>query len=79
MDTSYGQNNHLLPQSHMKSRVGDDVRISKMKHMFVKGYQGNWSYEIFPVVKVLPRNPPVFKIKDYDGEEIEGLFNSKEL
>ena len=50
-----------------------------MKHTFSKSYQGNWSYKIFTVVKVILRNPPVFKIKDYDGKETEGLFYSEEL
>ena len=50
-----------------------------MKHVFAKGYQGNCSYEIFTVVRVIPRNPSVFKIKDYSGKEIEGMFYSEEL
>ena len=50
-----------------------------MKHTFSKSYQGNWSCEIFTVVKVIPRNLPVFKIKDYDGKEMEGLFYLEEL
>ena len=62
-----------------KLKVGDDVRISKMKHVFAKGYQSNWSYEIFTIIKVIPRNPPVYKIKDYEGGEIEGVFYSEEL
>ena len=74
LDTVYSQNNHLLPKSHMKFKVGDDVRIGKMKHMFAEGCQGNFSYAIFTVVKVISRNPPVFKIKDYEGQ-----FYSEEL
>ena len=74
----YGECNktpHLLA----KFKVYDDVRISKMKHMFAKGYQSNWSYEIFTIIKVIQRNPPVYKIKDYEGKEIEGIFYLKEL
>ena len=52
---------------------------AKLKHVFAKGYQGNWSYEIFTIVKVIPHNPPVFKIKDYGGKDIEGLFYSEQL
>ena len=29
--------------------------------------------------KTLPRRPPVYKIKDYDGEELQGTFYEKEL
>ena len=62
-----------------KFKVGDDVRISKMKHVFAKGYESNWSNEIFTIIKVISRDPPVYKIKDYEGKEIDGVFYSEEL
>ena len=74
----YGGNNKTS-QSLTKFKVGDDVRITKMKHVFAKGYESNWSYEIFTIIKVISRKPPVYKIKDYEGKEIEGVFYSKEL
>ena len=33
-------------------RAGDNVRISKYKNIFVKGYTPNWSEEVFVVNKV---------------------------
>ena len=27
----------------------------------------------------IPRDPPVYKLKDYDGEELKGTFYEKEL
>ena len=39
----------------------------------------NYSKELFTVNKRLPRDPPVYKIKDYDGEELKGTFYGKEL
>ena len=35
-----------------KFKVGDNVRISKYKHIFVKGYIPNWSEEVFVIKKV---------------------------
>ena len=35
-----------------KFEVGDHVRISKYKNIFVKGYVPNWSEEIFVIKKV---------------------------
>ena len=35
-----------------KLRVGDQVRISKYKNTFVKGYTANWSAEIFVIKEV---------------------------
>ena len=49
------------------------------KHKFEKSYLPNFSTEIFVVSKRLPRDPPVYKLKDYDGEELKGTFYDKEL
>ena len=36
----------------LKFRVGDHVRISKYKNIFVKGYTPNWSEEVFVISKI---------------------------
>ena len=61
-----------------KFNIGDQVRISKIKRTFEKGYLPNFSKEIFTVSKQIPRDPPVYKLKDYDGEELKGTFYEKE-
>ena len=55
------------------------VRISKIKRKFDKGYLPNFSKEIFTVSKALPRDPTVYKLKDYEGEELKGTFYDNEL
>ena len=62
-----------------KFKVGDKVRISKLKRKFEKSYLPNFSTEIFVVSKRLPRDPPVYKLKNYDGEELKETFHDKEL
>ena len=62
-----------------KFKTSDQVRMSKIKRKFEKGYLPNYSKEIFTVSKKVPRNPPVYKLKDYDGEELKGTFYDKEL
>ena len=62
-----------------KFKIGDQVRISKIKRTFEKGYLPNFSKEIFTISKQVPRYPPVYKLKDYDGEELKGTFYEKEL
>jgi hypothetical protein len=32
----------------------------------------NFSKEIFTISKQIPRDPPVYKLKDLDGEELKG-------
>ena len=62
-----------------KFKIGDQVRISKIKRKFEKGYLPNFSKEIFTVSKKVPRNTAVYKLKDYDGEELKETFYDKEL
>ena len=62
-----------------KFRVGDDVRISKNKGLFEKGYKENWSEEVYTVTQVILRDPPVYKIKDSQEEVIIGTFYAEEL
>lgn len=62
-----------------KFRIGDSVRISKLKPVFEKGYTPNWSPEIYTVIKVQKTRPITYKIKDYQNEPIEGSFYEFEL
>ena len=60
-------------------QIGDTVRISKQKLRFEKGYEQNWSKEIFTIHKIIHRSPVVYKIKDLAGEVIQGTFYAQEL
>ena len=57
-----------------KFKVSEQVRISKVKRTFEKGYLPNFTKEIFTISKQVPRDPPVYKLKDYDDEELKGTF-----
>ena len=58
-----------------KFKVDDDVRISKYKNIFAKGYTPNWSEEVFVVNKVQNTVPWTYLINDLNGEEIKGSFH----
>ncbi|KAF8784258.1 hypothetical protein HNY73_009962 [Argiope bruennichi] len=60
-------------------KVGDTVRISKWKGKFEKGYENNWSREIFTIYKILSRIPIVYKLKDFNNNVIEGTFYEREM
>uniref|UniRef100_A0A914NJN1 Integrase n=1 Tax=Meloidogyne incognita TaxID=6306 RepID=A0A914NJN1_MELIC len=64
-----------------KFLVGDKVRIEKYKHIFQKGYLPNFTNEIFIIdkVRLVPYQPPTYKIKDSNGEQIRGWFYSNDL
>ncbi len=62
-----------------KYKIGDLVRVSKVRNVFSKGYEQNYTEEFFTIAACVPRNPPVYRLQDYDGDIIEGCFYEKEL
>ena len=62
-----------------KFKLGDQVRISKSRRTFKKGYLPSWTQEIFTVTKIIPRVPPVYRLRDYSDDDIEGVFYAEEL
>ena len=62
-----------------KFKVDDAVRISKYKSTFIKGYEANFTEELFKVVKVIRGDPNVYEIEDLEGEPITGKFYEEEL
>jgi hypothetical protein len=66
-------------QIQPKLKVGDWVRISKARHIFAKGYEGNWTIEVFRITQVEATQPPVYRIVDRMNESLEGRFYEPEL
>ena len=62
-----------------KRELGDQVRISKSRRTFKKGYLHSWTQEIFTVTKIILRVPPVYRLGDYADDDIEGVFYAEEL
>ena len=62
-----------------KFSVGDEVRITKKKKVFEKGYTSRWTEEIFTITEVQNTNPVTYKLADLQGEEIKGTFYEPEL
>ena len=60
-------------------KIGDRVRISKIKNIFAKGYTPNWSTEVFIVDKINDTVPYTYNLKDLNHEEIIGSFYDREL
>jgi transposase InsO family protein len=67
------------PVTKFKYKVGDFVRISEERDVFRKGYRQGWSKEVYVVVKQSPRNPPVYRIHQLNGEPVIGSFYEPEL
>ena len=62
--------------------LSDDtmVRINLSKTSIDKGYLRNWTQEQFKVAgRSADSHRPVFKLKDYEGEEVKGVLYSEEI
>ena len=66
-------------KKNSKLKVGDNVRISKSKSIFAKGYPPNWSEEVFVINKIKNTVPWTYAISDLNSEEITGRFYENEL
>ena len=51
-DDYYAEYNENSNKKDPKFKVGDNVRISKYKNIFAKGYTPNWSEEVFVISKI---------------------------
>jgi hypothetical protein len=71
--------NKLLLREKPKFSVGDHVRISREKGVFEKGFEHNWSREIFLISGILRRDKIVYTLTDLNKETIEGTFYEVEL
>ena len=60
-----------------KFSIGDNVRITKKKKIFDKGYTERWTSEVFKISKIQLTISVTYKITDYNGEE--GSFYEQEL
>ena len=67
--------NNLTP----KFFVGDEVRITKKKKVFEKGYTTRWTEEIFTIKEIQNTDPITYKLEDLQGDEIKGTFYEPEL
>ena len=78
-DDSFVEYSEETNKKSPKFKVGDNVRISKYKNIFAKGYTPNWCEEVFVVNKVQNPFPWTYLINDLNGEEIMGRSYEKEL
>lgn len=62
-----------------KFKRNEHVRISKHRGIFAKGYNPNWSNEVFTVDKIQYTNPTTYLIRDLSGQPISGAFYEQEL
>lgn len=81
MENLYGHLWASVGTAIPKLKIGELVRLSKVKQHFRKGYLGNWTEEIFRIRDIKRQAEPrvVYKIEDLAGESVEGSFYEEEL
>jgi len=63
-----------------KFGIGDLVRISVNKLQFSKGYEANFSKEVFKIRSVnLTPGAPTYKLEDLSGELLQSSFYNEDL
>ena len=62
-----------------KFSIGDNVRITKKKKTFDKGYTQRCTEEIFTISTIQLTIPVTYKITDCNGGKIQGTFYEREL
>ena len=63
-----------------KFAVGNLVRISHLRHTFMREYEQKWTEEIYIVAKRYLRDGlPIYKLTQYDHEPLEGTYYEQEL
>jgi hypothetical protein len=56
------------------------VRLAWKKKTFQHGYTPNWTSELFVITEIDTRHaPPMYKVVDLDGDELEGKFYEAEI
>ena len=84
-DYYYAKYNENLMELHSdkkkknKSKIGDNVVLSKYKNIFAKVYTLNWSQGVFVINEIKNTVPWTYAISDLNGEKITGSFYEKEL
>jgi transposase InsO family protein len=79
-NTLYGKDaSSISSRQRFKFNLGDQVRLQKKNVPFRKGYEPQWTEEVFTVSKRLGKIPPIFYVKDYAGEEVRASYYAHEL
>jgi len=77
---------HNIYSAHVQAKrrppefkIGQSVRLTKLKNVFAKGYKSGWTDEIFQVYKIEDTNPYTYRIQDMTGVKIQGTMYNFEL
>ena len=64
---------------NFKFRLGQSVRISRLRTGLSKAYDGTFSNEVFQIIARRHTRPPSYELKDIKNSVVEGQFYEPEL
>ena len=80
METLRPRIDRKIPQQKQQLKVGDLVRLSRLKGAFGKEADASWSFEIYRIKKVLGNSYPLrYIVEDLAGEPVTSSFYSQEM
>ena len=71
---TYIDSSNDINDKNPKFKIGDNVRISKSKNAFPKGYTPSWSEEVFVIKRVKNTVRWTYANTDTNGKEIVEIF-----
>lgn len=60
-------------------KLGDRVRVSRLKGAFEKESDTNWTREVYTIARVKNTTPTTYVLSDHKGEVLQGTFYDQEL
>ena len=78
-DIKYVEYSEETNKKDPKFKVGENIKISKYKNIFAKGYTPNRSEEVFVINKIQNTVPWTYLVNDLNGEKTKSSFYEKEL
>ena len=78
-DIKYVEYSEETNKKDPKFKVGENIKISKYKNIFAKGYTPNRSEEVFIINKIQNTVPWTYLVNDLNGEKTKSSFYEKEL
>lgn len=70
----------MKKKSPFRFKIGDNVRISHLKHTFEREFMEKYTGEVFKIkLRFIKQNIPMYKLQDLNEEELVGSFYQAEL
>ena len=73
------RNDDKTSKKSTKFKVGDTLRISRIKGIFEHGFLPNWSEQVYKIESINNSESVTYVLKDLQDEIIEGSFHAEEL